>query len=116
MNRADFPAFPPGDYIKEELAERGWTQADLAQIMGRNASALNQIITGKGGITAATAKELSEAFGTTAELWMNLESSYRLSLAAGPGGEIRRRAELFKKAPLEAMEKRGRRPIRSPGR
>lgn len=25
---------PPGSYIKEELVERGWTQRDLAYILG----------------------------------------------------------------------------------
>ena len=26
-------AFPPGEYIREELGERGWTQIDLADIL-----------------------------------------------------------------------------------
>ena len=28
-------AFTPGEYIREELGERGWTQLDLAEILGR---------------------------------------------------------------------------------
>ena len=27
--------FPPGDFIKEELEAREWTQRDLAEILGR---------------------------------------------------------------------------------
>ena len=32
-----YEAFPPGDLIRRELEYRGWTQDDLAQIMGRPA-------------------------------------------------------------------------------
>jgi len=72
--------FLPGDLVKEELAERGWTQEDLAEILGRTPSAVNEVITGKRGITVDTAKGLGEAFGTGAQFWLNMESAYRLSL------------------------------------
>ena len=71
---------PPGVYIREEIKERGWTQEDLALIMDRPLPTINRIINGKKRITADTAKQLGAAFGTSAELWMNLENSYRLSL------------------------------------
>lgn len=71
--------FPPGDFIREELDARGWSQADLARIVGRPAQAINMIVNGKKAITPQTAVELGEAFGTSAQLWLNLEASYRLS-------------------------------------
>ena len=46
--------FLPGDLIKEELEERGWTQEDLAEILGRTTASVNEIITGKRGITVDT--------------------------------------------------------------
>lgn len=66
-------AFVPGEYIRDELDARGWTQADLAAIMERPLPTVNQIISGKKAITPETAIELGQAFGTSPELWMNLE-------------------------------------------
>ena len=105
--RTPAEVFPPGEFIREELQERGWTQADLARILGRPLSAVNQIINGKKAITADTARQLSEAFGTSAQLWLNLEATYRLSLARDPAGDIRRYAELYEVAPVKELEKRG---------
>ena len=84
--------FPPGEFIREELEARGWTQSDLAEILGRPLAAVNQIIQGKRAITPRTAKELAAAFGTSAELWVNLETSWRLSLEAEVDPEIGKRA------------------------
>jgi HTH-type transcriptional regulator/antitoxin HigA len=85
--------FPPGDYIREELEARGWTQADLARIIGRTQPAVNEMITGKRGITPQSALALAAAFGTSAEFWMNLETMYSLSHAQADVKSIRRRAE-----------------------
>jgi len=98
--------FPPGEFIREELAARGWTQKDFAEILGRPLAAVNQIIQGKRAITPRTAKELGAAFDTSAELWLNLESSYRLSLTSTTGGEIRKRAQIYEVAPVKEMQRR----------
>ncbi len=71
----------PGKIISQELAARDWTQRDLAAIMGRPYQAVNQILRGKKRITPETARELAQAFGTSPELWMNLETNYRLQIA-----------------------------------
>ena len=84
--------YPPGEFIREELEERGWTQRDLADVLGRPLQTVNQIINGRKGITPETAVELGAALGTSAELWMNLESGYRLSLVGKPDPMISRRA------------------------
>src|SRR4030066_1482101 len=91
--------FLPGDLIKEELEMRGWTQDDLAEILGRTTSAVNEVITGKRGITVDTAKALGEAFGTGAEFWLNMESSYRLSLEKARPETVSRKASLYGIAP-----------------
>jgi addiction module HigA family antidote len=41
---------------------------------------INEIVHGKRGITADTAIRLARYFGTSEELWMNLQSSYELRL------------------------------------
>jgi len=100
--------FPPGEFIKDELAERGWTQADLAEIVGRPLPAINQIINGARGITPETAMELAQAFGTSAELWLNLETAYQLSkVESSENCNIRERAKLFETAPVKELQKRG---------
>ena len=98
--------FPPGDFIREELEERGWTQNDLAEIMDRPVTVLNAIISGKKSITPETAVELSGAFGTSPEFWLNLENAYKLSKVDAPEDSIRARARLFELAPIKEMERR----------
>jgi HTH-type transcriptional regulator/antitoxin HigA len=98
--------FPPGEFIKEELEARGWAQDDLAEILGRPTRLVNELIAGKRGITPETAKGLGEAFGTSAQLWMNLESAYRLALKVTEYEPVARRAILYEKAPVRAMVRR----------
>lgn len=98
--------FPPGDFIKEELEARGWTQEDLAEILGRNTRLVNEIITGKRGITPETAKGLGDVFGTGAQFWMNLESAYRLSQVRSNNNPVAHRATIYGKAPVRHMIKR----------
>src|SRR5262245_31684336 len=80
MNMETRPAevFTPGEFIKDEIDTRGWTQADLAEILGRPLQMVNELIAGKRSVTPETAQGLGDAFGTGAELWMNLESAYQL--------------------------------------
>jgi HTH-type transcriptional regulator/antitoxin HigA len=84
-------AFPPGDFIREELEARGWTQSDLAKIIGRPLQVVNPIINGKKEITPETAVSLGAAFRTSAVYWLNLEAAYRLSKVGGPDPEIETR-------------------------
>ena len=86
--------FPPGESIREELEARGWTQKDLAEILGRPLQAINGIVNAKKEITPQTAAELSQAFGTSPELWLNLEAAYRLSRVKTLDTGIARRARL----------------------
>lgn len=99
--------FPVGAFIREELEERGWTQRDLASIMGRPISLVQQIIAGRRGITATTAHELAEAFGTSSTLWMGLDAEYQLFATRNERAEIRKRAQVFEYAPIHDMRRRG---------
>ena len=100
-------AFSPGDYIREEIDARGWTQADLATILGRDSKDVNELINAKRAVTPDTAKQLAEAFGTSAELWMNLESSYQLSRATQANSGVAHRAKIYSIAPISYMQRRG---------
>lgn len=99
--------FPPGEFLREELEERGWSQTELAEIIGRPVRLINEIIAGKKAITPETAIQLGDSLGTGAELWMNLESQYQLSRVRTPDRLIARRAALYQRFPVREMIRRG---------
>jgi HTH-type transcriptional regulator / antitoxin HigA len=104
-----FRPVKPGEILQEELDVRGWTQADLAEILGRPVQAINEIIAGKKAITPDTAMALSLALGTSPEYWLNLESAYRLDLLRGRRNnedDIARRSRLYTVAPVKELVKR----------
>ena len=98
--------FHPGEFIKEELEARGWSQIDLAEILGRDIPMVNQLIQGKRAITPETAKALGYAFGTTGQFWLNLESTYQLSKVNLYSDDIERRAKLYESFPVREITKR----------
>jgi len=98
--------FPPGEFLRDELDARGWTQTEFAEILGRPVRLVNEILAGKRGITPQTAQEIAAALGTTPELWLNLETSYRLSRAGPVPERIGREARLRERFPVREMVRR----------
>jgi HTH-type transcriptional regulator/antitoxin HigA len=99
--------FPPGDFIREELEARGWTQGDLAQIMDRPLRLVNELVAGKKQITPETARGLAKAFGDDDPLyWMNLDSAYRLASIPPADDSVTRRARLYSRFPVREIMKR----------
>jgi HTH-type transcriptional regulator / antitoxin HigA len=72
---------PLGRILERELEARGWTQTELARVLGRPKQMINEIIHAKKRITPQTALELSAALEIPAEFWLNLETTYRLRLS-----------------------------------
>ena len=99
-------AFPPGEFIREELDARGWNQQDLADILGRTPTVVSQILTGKREINPELAKDLGAAFNVDPQLFMNLETSYRLFIAEQADSAVARRSKLYSQAPIKEMIKR----------
>ncbi len=82
MTRQPKNPFHPGEMLLEEFLEpRGMSQAEFARQLGWTKARLNELIRGKRGITAESALDLAEALGTSAKLWMNLQSTYDLDRA-----------------------------------
>ena len=75
-------AFPVTDFLKEEMEARGWSQADLAQIVGKSPRDIHALVNGKVALKPEMATLLGDAFGTGPEYWMNLETSYRAWLTS----------------------------------
>jgi addiction module HigA family antidote len=69
----------PGEILLEEFLEpMGISQYRLAKAIGKPQSAISDIVNGRRGITAEMAWLLGEALGTTAQFWLNLQSTYDL--------------------------------------
>lgn len=99
-------AVPPGDILKEELEARGWSQVEFAEILGLSPRLVSEIISAKRAITPATAKAIGAAFGTSAQVWLNLEAAYQLDKAGHDDGAVSRRARLYRLAPVKEMMRR----------
>jgi len=105
--RTPAEVFPPGEFIRDELDARGWTQGDLAQIMGRPLQLVNELVSGKKQITPETATGLAKAFGDDDALyWMNLDNVYRLSQAKPVDESVSRRSTLYSNFPVRELMKR----------
>ncbi|MFZ5737482.1 MAG: HigA family addiction module antitoxin [Pseudomonadota bacterium] len=76
------PPIAPGEILIEEfMRPNGISQNRLARDIDINPARVNDIVHGRSSITAAVALRLAKYFGTTPELWMNLQASYDLRRA-----------------------------------
>jgi len=83
MTKRDFAPITPGEVLDEEfLKPMGLTQYRVAKDIHVPPRRINEIVKGKRAITADTALRLSKYFGTTAQFWLNLQSSYDLECAS----------------------------------
>ena len=65
--------------LKEFLEPLEITQKALASHLGIPVQRVNEIVRGKRGVTPDTAWLLSDAFNTSPEFWLNLQSTHDLS-------------------------------------
>ncbi|ACO74537.1 HigA family addiction module antitoxin [Laribacter hongkongensis] len=75
MSRMHNPAHP-GTVLADWLD--GISVTDAARKLGITRTALSRILHGHAGISADMAIRLSEALGTTPELWLGMQSAYDL--------------------------------------
>jgi HTH-type transcriptional regulator / antitoxin HigA len=106
-DRVPAEVLPPGEFLRSELHCRGWSQVQLSEILGRPPRVVSEIIAAKRAITPETAKGLAAALGTSADLWMNLESIYQLAKTPFESSKVRRRAHLYGTFPVKEMVRRG---------
>ncbi len=72
----------PGEILREEfLAPLGMSAHALAMALKVPAPRINDIFNERRSITPDTALRLSRYFGTTAQFWLNLQTSYDLKIA-----------------------------------
>ncbi len=97
----------PGFYIKEELDERGWSQRDLAFILGVPEQAITMIVSGKRGISPDMARALGDAFDVHPDLFANLQKNYEMALAKPPSPGVSLLGKMHAKYPVREMVNRG---------
>lgn len=71
------PPTHPGEILLHEfLVPKEKSQVALAEELDIPIQRINTLIKGKRGMTAETAILLSDAFGTSPEFWMNLQTAW----------------------------------------
>lgn len=69
----------PGIVLKEMfIEERELTITEVADGIGMARANLSAVVNGHMGISPELAIKLSEAFGNTAQFWVNLQNNYEL--------------------------------------
>lgn len=77
----------PGEMLRDELEERGLSMNQLARELHVPMNRISAIVNGKRGITADTALRLARFFGTSAQMWMNLQADYDLEVTSRTRGQ-----------------------------
>ena len=75
------PPIHPGEVLQEVLNEAGLTANSLALALRVPANRIGGIVKGQRGITADTALRLARYFGTSAQMWINLQARHDLAAA-----------------------------------
>src|SRR6266568_714568 len=96
--------FAPSDILKAELLARGWTQQDLALLLGRPARLISELVNGKRSITAETAYQLGEVFGTGGEFWLRAEAFRQLLEVKQRDPSLSQRSRIFGRFPVREMQ------------
>jgi HTH-type transcriptional regulator/antitoxin HigA len=89
------------------MRERGWSQVELAYVLGVAPSTISELARGRMKVTAEMAKLLAIAFDKSAEYFADLQARWDLLHAADPKDEVRERAAAQSRYPVREMIKRG---------
>ena len=75
--------------VRQECLEPlGLSVTEGAKALGVTRQALNNLVNGKGGISAEMAVRLAAAFGSDAEFWLRLQTNYDLAQVRKREAEI----------------------------
>ena len=77
----EIQAFHPGEFLLEEIEERGIIKKDFAQALDIFPNNLSLIFAGKRNISAQLAIKIEKQLGVSAEYWYNMQTLYDLQMA-----------------------------------
>ena len=100
-------ATTPGGLVRARLQRLGWTQTDLAFVLGTTAAAVNQVVNGRRAVTPSMAKALGAATGIAPETLVHLQAAHDLDAAEDPDPLVAERGRIASVYPLREMLKRG---------
>ena len=84
----------PGEILREELDALGLSANALSKALGMPVNRVTTKLNGRRGVSAEAALRLARYFGTTPELWMNLQKTWELRRAEiAQGREISKRVK-----------------------
>ena len=76
----------PGEVLRDELDALGLSANALSKALAVPVNRVTMILNGQRGVSADTALRLARYFGTTPQLWLNLQKTWELrqaEIAAG---------------------------------
>lgn len=79
MNKIEYKsliAFHPGYYIKDMIEDMEISQDEFAKRLGVSGKTVSKLINGKINLSNDVALQLSTMFGTSTEMWLNLQQTY----------------------------------------
>ena len=68
----------PGEILRDELETLGLSANALSKALDVPVNRITAILNGQRGVTANTALRLGRYFGTTPQVWLNLQKTYEL--------------------------------------
>jgi len=88
MSNMHNPAHP-GEVLREYLPE-GVPIGEVAKRLGVTRQALSALLNGRAGVSASMALRLEGALGTSAEMWLNMQTGHDLWRARKRPPRVRR--------------------------
>jgi len=88
MSKMHNPAHP-GEVLREYLPE-DVSIGEVARHLGVTRQALSALLNGRAGVSASMALRLEGSLGTSAEMWLNMQTSHDLWLARKRPPRVRR--------------------------
>jgi antitoxin HigA-1 len=80
----------PGQIVQHACLDAlGLSISEGAKILGVTRQALNNVVSGKSGVSTEMAIRLTKAFGSTEETWLGMQLAYDLAAARKNAGKIR---------------------------
>lgn len=94
----DLYAFHPGYYVNQLIEELEITQEDFALRMGVSAKTISLLVRGETDLSEDMALKLSNMFGMSIEVWLNLQKEYSKKML-----EIEREKELDQQKAIASL-------------